>query len=74
MKYPLTKRVEIIQAYVKQEISKQQARDMLRCSNRTIERQMAAFIAFGKDGLVDHRHSNHYKLSDQERTAVMGGI
>lgn len=71
MKYPLAKRLEIIQAYVKQEISKQQARDILRCSNRTIERQVTAFIALGKDGLVDHRHSNHYKLSNQQRTAVI---
>lgn len=71
MKYPLAKRLEIMQALVKNEISKQQARELLGCSTRTIERHVTAFIALGKDGLRDHRHSNHYKLSAEQRTAVV---
>ena len=71
MKYPLEKRFEVIQAYVKQEISKQKAGEILQCSSRTIERQVTAFIALGKDGLRDGRHSNHYKLSKEQRSAVI---
>lgn len=71
MKYPLEKRLEVIQAYVKNEMSKQKAAEILQCSSRTIERQVTTFVAWGKDGLRDHRHSNHHKLSDAQRTAVV---
>lgn len=71
MKYPLEKRVEVIQAYVKDEISKQKAANLLRCSIRTIERHTNTFIAFGKEGLKDHRHSNYHKLSQKQKGAVI---
>lgn len=71
MKYPLEKRKEIIQAYVHNEISKQTAGEMLGCSNRTIERYVKALIAFGPDGLKDNRHSNNYKLSDQQKKEII---
>jgi len=62
MKYPLEKRLEVIQAYIRGEISKQSAVDLLGCSLRTVKRHSNAFIAFGKEGLKDNRHSNNYKL------------
>lgn len=71
MKYPLEKRKEIIQAYVHNEISKQTAGQLLGCSNRTIERYVKAFIGFGPEGLKDNRHSNHYKLSQQQKQEVI---
>ncbi len=72
IKYPLEKRLEIIQAYVKNEISKQKASEILGCSNRTIERHTTAFITWGKDGLADHRHSNNHKLTVVQRAAIVG--
>lgn len=71
MKYPVEKRAEVLRAYLKDEISKQTAADLLRRSVRTIERYTNTFIAFGKEGLKDHRHSNNYKLSQKQRDAVV---
>lgn len=71
MKYPLEKRTEVIQSYLKNEISKQQAAKLLNCSLRTIKRQTNAFIAFGKEGLKDHRHSNYHKLTAQQREKII---
>src|SRR3989344_4153123 len=71
MKYPLEKRLEVIQAYIRGEISKQSAVDLLGCSLRTVKRHSNAFIAFGKEGLKDNRHSNNYKLSEKQRDTVV---
>lgn len=71
MKYPLEKRVEIIQSYVKNEISKKIAADLLQCSFKTIERHTKAFIVYGSEGLKDKRHSNNYKLSPKQREEVV---
>lgn len=67
MKYPLGKRLEVIQAYLKDEISKQQAAELLQCSKRTVKRHTNAFIAFGKEGLRDNRHSNYHRLTPKQR-------
>jgi len=71
MKYPLEKRAEVIQAYLHNEISKEQAAGILRCSLRTIKRQTNAFIAFGKEGIRDNRHSNNHKLTREQKEAVV---
>ena len=71
MKYPLEKRLEVIQAYVRQEISKDIAASLLQCSQRTIKRHTLSFIAFGIEGLKDNRHSNNYKLTQKQKAAVI---
>ena len=71
MKYPLEKRVEVIQTYIRGEISKHIAAELLRCSLRTVKRHTNAFIAFGKEGLKDNRHSNNYKLTPKLRESVI---
>ncbi len=71
MKYPVGKRLEVIQAYIKGELSKQNAADLLRCSIRTIERQTKALIVFGPEGLKDNRHSNYHKLSQKQRGEII---
>lgn len=71
MKYPLAKRVEVMQAYIKSEISKQQTMALLGCSIRTIERHTKAFIACGPQGLKDNRHSNYHKLTKQQRADIV---
>src|SRR5690348_12294865 len=71
MKYPLGKRLEVIQAYVQNEISKQSASDLLGCSLRTIKRYTLAFIAYGPEGLKDNRHSNYHKLTQQQKDSII---
>lgn len=71
MKYPLEKRLEVIQAYIRQEISKDIAAQLLQCSLRTVKRQTTAFIAYGIEGLKDNRHSNNYKLTNTQRSEVV---
>jgi len=71
MKYPLVKRLEVIQAYLKNEISKRQAAKLLFCSERTIKRQTNSFIVFGKEGLKDRRHSNNYKLTPGQKREII---
>lgn len=71
MKYPLGKRAEVIQSYIKNEISIQIAADLLRCSTRTIRRYVKAFLVFGPDGLKDNRHSNYHKLSQTQRDSIV---
>lgn len=71
MKYPLVKRTEVVQAYLRNEISKQIAASLLRLSTRTIERYIKAFIVYGQVGLKDNRHSNYHKLSDTQRDALV---
>lgn len=71
MKYPLGKRAEVTQAYLKDEISKKIAADILRCSIRTIERYAKSLIVFGPEGLKDNRHSNYHKLSQKQKDAIV---
>lgn len=71
MKKPIIERIEVMQAYVKNEISKQQAANLLGCSLRSIERYTKAFIAFGPEGLKDNRHSNNHKLSPTQRETII---
>lgn len=71
MKYPVEKRAEVIRAYIKNEISQQIAASLLRCSVRTVKRHTNAFIAFGREGLIDHRHSNYHKLTPEQRQAAV---
>lgn len=71
MKYPLVKRAEVVQAYLHNEISKQIAASLLRCSTRTMERYIKAFIVYGQAGLTDKRHSNNHKLSDRQKDAII---
>lgn len=71
MKYPLAKRAEVIQAYLRNEISKQIAASLLRCSTRTMERYVKAFIVYGQVGLKDNRHSNNHKLTQKQKDDVV---
>jgi hypothetical protein len=70
MKYPVEKRLEIINALLSGEIGIEQACRLLSCSRRSIERYRKAFLAFGALGLKDKRHSNYQKLSRQQTDAI----
>ena len=63
MKKPIEKREEVLLAFLGREISKQQAANLLGCTTRTVESYRSDYRKSGRKGLVDHRHSNNYRLS-----------
>lgn len=71
MKYPLEKRQEILLGFLAGEISKQQAANLLGCTERTIRNYKHAYRRYGKEGLCDHRHSNYHKLTKEQKGAVI---
>lgn len=71
MKYPLEKRQEVLLAFLAGEIDKQQAANLLGCTEKTIRNYRNQYKKHGKEGLIDHRHSNNYKLTPQQRDAVV---
>ncbi len=71
MKKPIEERQSVIQNLLQGEVSIQQAMTLLVCSRSTIERYRKAFVASGKAGLIDHRHSNHYKLTSHQKEKVI---
>ncbi len=71
MKKPIGVRIEVIQTYVKGEISKKQVEELLHCSPRSVERYTKSFIVLGPEGLKDHRHSNYHKLTEEQREKVV---
>lgn len=63
MKRPITEREQIVSAFVKQEIGKDTAAQLLGCTKRTLQNYLKQYLVHRTAGLVDHRHSNHQKLS-----------
>ena len=72
MKYPVEKRQEVINRLLKKEIGKDRAAELLACTKRTIENYVQAFLKEGGAGLVDHRHSNNVKLTEEKKRTVIG--
>lgn len=66
MKQPIDKRFELISAFLRKEVTKTAAAHLLGCTTRTIENYALAVREKGRDGLIDHRHSNHIKLKESE--------
>jgi hypothetical protein len=71
MKRPIAERERIMVAYHKNEIDRTRAAALLGCTTRTIDTYSKNFLIYGKLGLVDHRHSNHHKLTDFHRTRII---
>lgn len=71
MKKPLAVRENIIVAYLNREIDKDRAANLLHCSTRTIEIYTGKYKRLGIDGLIDHRHSNNFKLTDGVRKKIV---
>lgn len=72
MKKPLAVRENIIVAYLNKEIDKNKTANLLHCSTRTIEIYTGKYKKMGIEGLVDHRHSNNFKLTDHQRQEITG--
>ena len=59
MKQPLEKRYEVVLAFLEGTLDKERAAALLGCEPRTITNYAQLVKRFGKEGLVDHRHSNN---------------
>ena len=71
MKLPIEKRHQVMLAFLNNEIDKKKAATLLGCTTRTIENYKVAFLAKGKEGLVNHRHSNHHKLTQGVKDKII---
>lgn len=71
MKKPVEKREEVLLEFLDGAITKQQAANLLGCTTRTIEHYRKAYRRNGKDGLIDHRHSNYHKLTQKDKEAIV---
>jgi len=71
MKCPIKQRVVVIKSLIEGEINIQKAVDLLGCSRRTIEWHRQAYLAEGKSGLIDHRHSNYHKLAKANKERII---
>lgn len=71
MKRPIEERQTVLLSFLAGEISKERAANLLGCTKRTVEIYRNAYRKKGKDGLIDHRHSNYRKLSDGQKDMII---
>lgn len=71
MKRPIADRKAIIKAYLENEIDKKKAADLLTCSLKTVYEYTHNYLVYGDKGLLDHRHSNYYKLTNKQKQIVI---
>lgn len=71
MKSQFTKRREIIKILISGRLTTIRAAQLLSCHPRTVKRYKKAFQIQGDAGLVDHRHSNNYRLTASQRLAII---
>ncbi len=71
MKRPIAEREQIVSSFVKKELGKEQAAQLLGCTKRTLETYVKQFIVYKTAGLVDHRRSNNRKLSQTQIDTIL---
>ena len=71
MKRPIADREQIVSSFVKKEIGKEQAAQLLGCTKRTLETYVKQFVVSKTAGLVDHRTSNNRKLSQTQIDTIV---
>jgi len=71
MKRPITERKQIIAALVKQELDCHEAARLLGCTTKTVSTYVKRYVVYGTAGLVDHRHSNHYVLTEAQKNQII---
>jgi hypothetical protein len=71
MKKPITERSEIVSAFVKQEIGRETAAQLLGCTKKTLANYVKNYLAYQISGLVDHRHSNNQKLTPAQINQIV---
>jgi len=70
-KKPIAERQNIIKSFLKGEITKRKAAELLCVSTRSIERYRETFVKRGPGGLRDKRRSNHIKLTPLDRLRII---
>jgi len=71
IKRPIAERENLINAYVKGRLGKGRTAELLGCTPRTVGNYANSYIKYGINGLVDHRHSNYHKLTDNQKKAIL---
>lgn len=71
MKYPLEKRFEVVGSFLRKEITKARAADLLSVTSKTIENYAKAVLSKGKEGLIDRRHSNNIKIDEERKQEIV---
>lgn len=61
----------MVNAYVNGKLSKERTAELLGCTPRTVGNYAVEYLKYGVNGLIDHRHSNNYKLADQQKQAII---
>lgn len=70
MKKPIEDRESVLLLFLSGEISKRRAAELLGCTVRTIENYRKAYRKQGRQGLIDHRHSNYVRLTEADRETI----
>ena len=71
MKKPIEIRKTVMNSFLSGEINKLKAAELLGCSLRTIENYRLTVRKHGWEALVDHRHSNHRKLTEEQKAEIV---
>lgn len=71
MKQPLEKRYETVLAFLERKINKRTAAEILSCTTRTVTNYAILLRKYGKEGLRDRRHSNHWKILPEQRERLI---
>lgn len=71
MKKPIAIRAQIMFSLVKNEINTVSAARLLGCTKRTVSAYLKQYLALGVQGLIDHRKSNHCKLTDGQKETLV---
>lgn len=71
MKRPIADREQIVSSFVKKELGKQQAAQLLGCTKRTLETYVKQYVVYRIAGLVDHRSSNNQKLTEAQKETIV---
>jgi len=71
MKRPIADREQIVSSFVKREIGKDIAAQLLGCTKRTLETYVRNYMVYKTKGLVDHRRSNNTKLTEIQKEQIV---
>lgn len=71
MKKPIAEREQIVSSFINKEIGKDTAAHLLGCTKRTLETYVKKYLIYKGAGLVDHRRSNHIKLTPSQVETIV---
>lgn len=70
MKNTTTFKNQVVHALLTRKSTPREAAQNLGCSLRTIQRYVQVFVQLGPEGLIDHRHSNNYRLTAAQKFQI----